>query len=679
MNTRKILLSLIVLSLASGSSVADPNEPASAEPNKPEVKEDFLDMSIEELMDVSIDTVQGASKYTQKLKDAPASVTVITADEIRKYGYRTLADVLRSTAGFYINYDRYNHYIGARGFQRPGDFNTRILLLLNGHRLNDNIGDAAPFGMDFLLDVDLIDRVEIIRGPGSSLYGSNALLAVVNVITKKGEMLDGVELSGAVASYETQEGRVSYGKRFENGLDLLLSATAYGSDGPTLYFREFDAPDSHYGLVDNDDEQLDELLAQASWGDFSLLLAHNDREKGIPTAPWGTVFGDPRTRTRIGGTLVGLTYRHELSDAWALTGRVAYNQRGYGGWWAADYAQEGEDPDIIVSRDSWKGSWLDGEVQVVGRLLDKHTLAVGTETRYNMLQEQRAWDDGALYLNDSRHSKNWGVYVQDEYRLVDNLALIGGLRYDEYDTSDGTASPRLAVVYDLLQKTTLKLLYGEAFRAPNPYELYYQDGGYTMKAAQELQPETITTYEVVLEQQFTPEIRGTASGFYYAIENLIDQYLDPVDNLLVFMNRDEVQAKGVELALNGRWKNGWTSRGSYSYVDAEDATSGQTLVDSPKHLVKFNVIVPVVPENLFAGVEVLYDSKARTLAGNEAEGFVLTNLTLTYVSPSKHVEVAASVYNLLDTEYGFPGFGEHVQDVIMQDGRTFRVGLTYRF
>ncbi len=665
----------LVLSLPALAGAA---EPPRADPNAPAADENFLDMSLEQLMDVDVDTVSSASKYSQKISEAPASVTVITADEIRKYGYRTLADVLQSVAGFYINYDRNYHYIGVRGFRRPGDYDTRILLLLNGHRLNENIGDTPAFGRQFPLDIDLIERVEIIRGPGSSLYGSSALFAVVNVITKKGETLNGVELSGEVASSDTQKGRVSYGKHFDNGPDLLLSATTYNSGGSTLYFREFDTPGTHDGLADNDDEQFDDVAAQASWGDFSLLLTHNSREKGIPTAPWGTVFGDSRTRTRDGGTLVGLTYRHEFSDTWALSSRMAYTQSNYNGWWASDYAEEGQDPDLVVNRDSWRGSWWDGEVQVVGRPLDQHTLTVGTEARYNTHQDQRNWDDESVYLDDSRHSTNWGVYAQDEFRIVEDLALIGGVRHDEYDAF-GNTSPRLGLIYDFSKETTVKVLYGQAFRAPNAYELYYQDGGSTQKAALELKPETIATYELVLEQRFTPEIRGTASGFFYAIDNLIDQSLDPADDLLVFANRDKVQAKGGELALHGRWKNGWASRGSYSYVEAEDGTSGETLVDSPQHLVKFNVIVPVVPQSLFAGLEVLYDSKARTLAGNWAQDFVLTNLTLTYVSPTKHFDVFASVYNLFDARYAYPGFGEHVEDTIVQDGRTFRVGLTLRF
>ncbi|MDI9432648.1 MAG: YfiR/HmsC family protein [Planctomycetota bacterium] len=203
-------------------------------------QEDLFAMSLEDLMAVEIDTVVSASKYEQKVSDAPSSVTIITADEIRKYGYRTLAEVLRSAPGFYVNNDRNYEYVGVRGFRRPGDYDTRILLLVDGHRTNENIGNSPLFGVQFVLDVDLIDRVEIIRGPGSSLYGSNALLAVINVITKGGKTLNGLELSGEVAGFDTWKSRITYGNRFDNGLDLLVSATRGDSEGHELYFKEFD-------------------------------------------------------------------------------------------------------------------------------------------------------------------------------------------------------------------------------------------------------------------------------------------------------------------------------------------------------------------------------------------------------------------------------------------------------
>ena len=111
--------------------------------------------------------VVAASKYFQKVKEAPSSVSIVTADEIAKYGYRTLADILEGIGGFYITYDRNYRYVGVRGFNRPGDYNGRILVLVDGHRINDNIYSQVNIGTGFVIDVDLIDRVEVIRSSPS--------------------------------------------------------------------------------------------------------------------------------------------------------------------------------------------------------------------------------------------------------------------------------------------------------------------------------------------------------------------------------------------------------------------------------------------------------------------------------------------------------------------------------
>src|SRR2546430_8201005 len=136
-------------------------QPTPAKPLEP------TEISLEGLLKMEIPIVEGASKYKQKITEAPASVTVITADEVKKYGYRTLADILRSVPGLYVSYDRDNARLGVRGVISR-DYNSRVLLLVDGHRINNSLSDGAPIGTEFILDVDLIERVEIIRGPGSS-------------------------------------------------------------------------------------------------------------------------------------------------------------------------------------------------------------------------------------------------------------------------------------------------------------------------------------------------------------------------------------------------------------------------------------------------------------------------------------------------------------------------------
>jgi outer membrane receptor for ferrienterochelin and colicins len=177
-----VLVMLSLLPLLSSTHALAQDKPANPS---------LLDDSLEDLMSIKIDSVYGASGFTQKVTEAPASVTIITSDEIQKHGYRTLADILRNVRGFYVSYDRNYSYVGVRGFGLPGEYNNSITLLIDGHRVNDNIFDSALIGTEFPIDVDLIDRVEVIRGPNSSLYVASAFLGVINIITKRGRICKG--------------------------------------------------------------------------------------------------------------------------------------------------------------------------------------------------------------------------------------------------------------------------------------------------------------------------------------------------------------------------------------------------------------------------------------------------------------------------------------------------------
>ena len=159
-----------------------------------------------------------------------------------------------------------------RGFTSLGDYGSRTLLLIDGHRMNDPIFDTAAVGTEGLVDVDLIERVEFIRGPGSAIYGSNAFFAVINVVTRSGASVNGVEASVSGGSLETYSGRVTLGKKLANGLEYLFSATYYDSDGQDrLYYKEFDAPETNHGVASHrDGDAFWSLLGKVSYGDFTL-------------------------------------------------------------------------------------------------------------------------------------------------------------------------------------------------------------------------------------------------------------------------------------------------------------------------------------------------------------------------------------------------------------------------
>jgi len=332
-----------------------------------------------------------------------------------------------------------------------------------------------------------------------------------------------------------------------------------------------------------------------------------------------------------------------------------------------------------INKDYAHAKWFGTDLQFTKQLFEKHKLVWGVVYEKDWKQDQGNYDvDDFVYLDDERESEWWGAYVQDEFKILENLILNAGIRYDKFGTFDGTTNPRLALIYSHSQDTVLKLLYGTAFRAPSAYEVYYHDQGTTRNKASNLKPEEIKTYEVVLEQTLNKNLKANISGFMYTIENLISD-VDVGGGILQFQNSDKVKAKGLEVELDGKWENGWQSRISYAFVETEDTGSDTSLTNSPRHLGKANLIVPLMKDKLFAGIEGQYESKRKTLGGNHTDDFIIVNLTLTYTDILKNLDVSFSIYNVFDKKYGNPGFGEHTQDIINQDGRTIGVKLTYRF
>ncbi|MBI1951558.1 MAG: TonB-dependent receptor [Acidobacteria bacterium] len=618
-------------------------------------------------------SIFGASKYEQKPSEAPAAISIVTADEIQKYGYRTLSEVLRSVRGIFTTYDRNYSYIGVRGFNRPGDYDTRILLLLDGHRLNDNVYDQAAIGTEAAVDLDTIERIEIIRGPSSSLYGTNAFLAVINVVTKSGRDLKGVEVSGAGGSFSTGEARAAYGARLDSGLEMYLSGAFSDSGGQDLFYPEYDGPATNNGWArDSDGDRFRRAFAKLEWGGARVVAGYSSRAKQVPTASYDTVFNDARERTVDERAFMDLRYEREVGRSSRLVGTGSWD--GY--WYKGTYPYSSS-----FSKDYGYGEWWTGEVQSITTLYERHKLIGGAEIRYSSRQDQGYYDAEPyfLYFKDRRQSSIWALYLQDEFRVRDGLILNVGVRHDDYDTFGGTTNPRLGAIWGVGGATTLKLLIGRAFRAPNVYELYYDDGGFSQKANPGLKPESIRTYEAALEHTFRGRLRGAASVYRYGITNLITLGTDPLDGLDVFNNVARARAEGVELEIEGAFGRFLEGRVSYALQRSEDASTGGTLTNSPRHLAKVNLTAPFLAEKLVAALEIQYTSSRETLQGVRAGGFGIANVTLLSRAWRKGPGLSLSIFNLLDKSYGDPGGAEHLQAVIPQDGRSLRAQVKYEF
>lgn len=632
---------------------------------------DLFSSTLDDLLNVPI---FGASKFEQPLSEAPSSISVVTAETIKLFGYRTLADLLRAQRGFFISNDRNYSYVGVRGFGRSGDYNSRLLVLVDGHRINESSYDSALVGEDFILDLDLVERVEIIRGPASSLYGNSAFFGVINVITRHGIGLRGLEMAGSAGGFESYKGRISYGTRLDNDLALSVSGSYYDSAGDrSLYYPAFDDPATNNGVARNlDGERSGSLFATASWRDLTLQAAYADRRKDIPTGSYGVDFNARPDFTNDRYAYANLKYEHAFpADLW-LQARLYYDYY--------DYYGEGVYSGVL-NRDESTSHRVGTALQLSKLLGGSHLLIGGGGLSYSSINfTNYDQDPFSPYLDVQDEAVNWSAFLQDEYTILPGLILNAGLRFDHYEQFGGEANPRLALIYAPTDRATVKLIYGEAFRAPNNYELYYTAAGLGLKSNPDLKPETIRTYELIYEQRLFTNYRLTLSGFYNKISDMIRVVADAADPTLdTFDNISSASVRGAEAELEAKWNNGFSGRISYSYQRAEDDQTNQRLVNSPRQMAKANLVLPLVGEQLMSGIELQYLGSRTTLAGNRADDQLITNLTLFSQTWIKGLECSLSLYNLFDRRYDDPASSDHAMDTIRQDGFSWRFKALYRF
>lgn len=644
---------------------------------------DLSNMSLEQLMQIQVPEVETASKFEQKATEAPADATVITSDEIRKYGWRTLGDLLASVPGFYISYDRDYDYVGVSGVNL-GDANNRILLLVNGHRINGNLDDSGQVDTSFILDMDLIDRVEIIRGPGSVLYGNNAFFAVINVITREGKDINGVEGSGSYGSYDAGSGRVTVGNQFTNGLQFLLSGTIYNDNGVgDLYFPEYQTWNggiAHHMDADN----YQSFFGSVSYWDFTLEGGYINRQKINPTAVEGSSFNNSLLQSIDDRSYVTLKYAHEFDGGWDVLGDVYYDQSGkeldYPFPAALSFPFGGPETSYQEVREA--GQWAGLEAQVNKKIFDKDTLTFGGEYRNDFEQNVSVFYDGALAgppLETNR--QNYAIFGQADVAILDNLHANAGVRYDEYGNYTPDWSPRAALIYNPWQQSTFKFIYGTAFRDPNILELALAGGNTDVK------PEKISSYEFIYDQGINRFLRSSIMAYYNRMDDLIglgESALNTNFNAETF---------GLEPSLEAKW-NDWSARLSYSLQRTQNRDTDVGLPDSPENMIKLNLSAPIYKNKLFAGLEVQYTGPSKTevytpppvnvtatvTPGPNSPGFTVVNLTLfSHDLFIKNLELSASVYNLFNTKYYEPSSDYHLEPYIEQDGINFRIKATYSF
>ncbi|MEQ1558247.1 MAG: TonB-dependent receptor [Methyloglobulus sp.] len=631
-----------------------------------------FDLPLDQLVNVE---VQSASRFKQKSSQAPSAVEVLTADNIRQYGWRTLADALNSIRGIYVRTDRNYTYLGNRGFTHSGDYNSRVLIMIDGRRMNETIFDSGFVGEEFLLDMNLIDRIEYIPGSGSSVYGANALLGVVNVITKSGKDIAGLKLSGEAGSLDTYRGRATFGKKWSNGAELLLNGSRFFSHGADkLFFPGFSNINGSIAQ-DMDIERNSRAFGKFSYGDFTLRGGFVDRYKRIPTAAYDVIFNDKDNYSVDSQGYIDLDYLTQINP------NLGLEVRGFHHWY--DYHSitpyEGTVWDLPDSRvlffEGADSRWWGGEAKLTSTQFDHHKLIVGLEAQYDQRQYFTGYVINPAVPNYNAKNDGWraGIYLQDEYRITDSLLINAGVRLDYHHMINSLQlNPRVGLIWDVMPTLTAKLLYSSAFRAPNILEHDINKGPSPSE-------ELVKSYEAITEWYPGNGVKLLGTLFYNNLSHVIEtQDHLPYD----YVNTGKFQSFGFEFGGEKRWDNGRMLKLTWTHNSTRDKSNNENvwLMDSPKNMVKFHYSEPLFNNKLSLGFEEIFVDGRRTKSNQIAPGYHLFNISLAMVKPLYGVQASLGIYNVLDQHFkAVAAPDSSTLDTFAMDGRTVRFRLEYGF
>lgn len=651
---------------------------------------DLTGLSLEQLLAVE---VTSASKYSQRTADAPSAVQVISREDIQLHGWRTLSEALSSLPGIYITNDRIYDYIGARGFQIPGDYNTRFLLLVDGQRNNDNIYQQALIGSEGWLDMAAVESIEYIPGPGSAIYGSNAMFGVINVITRSAEKTAQNKVIAhasqlGLAGMKVMASQTIIGDDHDTGLVLHYSAEHQAgrdltyADPAGFLYRADGSPAADgvaHGLDSGNNRH---VMVRADHGEWSFKLLNHERTVVPSSAPYLTVFDDPSLQVSDGGTQISASVQHEISATASVFARLGYTDWHY----RATYPYLDTVAGYFHNYDDTRGQTLDGEFRYQLRNGDHHLLA-GLEFSRDLLARQLNSNSipiaGAADVNINPLIHRSGLFVQDEWRLNNNWLLSLGLRHDDATAGNSTRSPRLGLIWQPSQAWTAKLLSGCAYRSANAYESQFGDGlDYLSNPG--LQPETIHTTEGVLEWLSSERMRWQLSLYDNRLNNLIRQVDTGGTGAGPFQYRNSgwLRVQGLELGLEKITASDLKLRASISGSHARNAL-GSAQDNSPGWTAKTSASAPVFGQSAYLAADIQAIGRrsytwgaAPYRVGSE----VLANATLTFPNVWAHgLQAQLRITNLFDRDTQHPASAEIPAPLIPQNGRNVTAGLEYAF
>jgi outer membrane receptor for ferrienterochelin and colicins len=675
----------VVLALA-GGRIARAEEPAVDVADLPPLPaaEDAPSSSATVLAASTVDedVVVGAAKREQSLGTVASAVTVISGDRIRRFGYRTVGEAVAAAAGAYLVDNRLSYSIGIRGLQIPGDFNTRLLVLVDGATVNEAWGEFSGVGYDALVAVDDIARIEVIRGPVSSVYGTNAFFGIINIVTRGAAE---IPRAWARAAINSVNGVTTSAGFAAGGVHRQLRGSVHVMDrfGDTTTLAQLPG----MKLTGDGSSAISAAVVGAYDGSFAQIRAYRYNRQS-PFAPYdvdpaGTPYEQHDTQLLVEGG-----HTRELRDHVLVAGRI------YGNFYQFNDSapQDGGSPLDTTGTAQVIGAELRGRYEVIAP--NKLGITAGVEASYDRTRSTARSEDGQGMPIDVPFVYDVeGTYAEVDAQPTRWLGLTGGLRYDRnaeflsnrsQRRAANNLSPRVALFVADPERYGMKLLYAGGFRVASAFEGVFEDGS-DFQSNSKIRPEHITSYEAVAWAKPRPGLALRLSAFYWDASDVIEQRgvmvmgAPPESSMrLQFKNVAHYVSKGAEAEASYRNGRGWYAFGGFAFTrvgfaDLDDGGSGRikygAVPNAPKLTASGGVSTPKLFDRVHLSSEVIVLGERPTRPVTTATGafvaaspaspvWVGWNATL-YAPSIAGFDVTAGVRNILGTRDLVPAPGDY--------------------
>jgi outer membrane receptor for ferrienterochelin and colicins len=624
-----------------------------------------VELSLEDLLNLEITT---ASKSSEKLSDAPGVVSVLTKDEINRLGGTTLKELLEAMPSLIGStvYMTDRTTIAPRGDQiQPSS--SHVLLLVNGRPVREALEGGIKSEMYEAFPVNIIEKIEVIRGPGSVLYGSNAFSAVINVITEKAEETN-ISVT-AQAGVEGSYGGMAKAKIKAGDLDIVAAARYFEKQKWETDWQyatmtadttvSVSIPNTSVGAyLDVNFRNIRFMSSYTQWENYYFIADYASVFPSYGTCTWKKGFGD-------------LGYKLNILEKWDMNFNLTYTKSTFdvSSW-----------PNI--NRDSYEitGEWMNS-------LNLANNLRINFGGLYNTIKGKEIIEapEGDLTINDAtRYSL--GAFTQADYQILKQLKLIGGFQVNKVENIDIDFVPRGGIIIYPFDRLNIKLLYSQAFRAPSINELALQHPA--MSGNPNLTPEKVNTVDAGINYQGKSFQVGT-NYFFSKQMDIIIQDRSGKYPVPTYDNIGEIEIQGVEFEGRYYFNQSLLFTGSMLYQTNKDNSGAENVTPLPNFGAKAGVsyMERGICISLFDVFQGEPDDKYKTLLNPSPEAYHLVNLHIKYnfinllkLTFANNLSLFLKVDNILDKEIWLTDWGlTPGKSIPVNQGREIYIGLDIGF